>query len=479
MRDRMLRLMGSGRINVTTTALDDAATRISRYLTAQAIVNGTYGVAIAIGLWLIGRFVGDKPFPSFVLWGLLCAVLRFIPYIGPWVAAAFPIALSLAVYDPITPFLVTVGMFVFIELLSNNLMEPWLYGTSTGMSTVAILVSAVFWTWLWGPVGLLLATPLTVILVVVGKYVPQLRFLDILLGDEPVLDPHVRVYQRLLAGDQEEATELTAEFLKDQSLEQVYDGVLIPALALAEQDRHHGRLDEGRQTFIRQAMRELVDELGDQYRAHVSREELDEIRRAAADTEAAARQDLNAPAASGDGGGNGSTGGVSAGSAATAAGDVGTRGYVPIPRTVPKQCRVNVVCLPANDEADEVVGLMLSQLLDLRGYCAFPVSVTKLASEMVETVEAHGAHAVVVSALPPAAVTHSRYLCKRLHGRYPDIKMVIGLWTAKGDLTKARDRITCDGSVHLVTSLADAVTQVGQLAQPVILAAGQESTATS
>ena len=156
----------------------------------------------------------------------------------PW---AFPLSVAFAIYPGYAVFVSVVGLFVIIELLSNNLMEPYLYGSSTGMSTIAILVSAVFWTWLWGPVGLLLATPLTVVLVVIGKYVPQLGFLDILLGDEPVLEPPERVYQRLLAMDQEEATELAREYLREMDLERVYDEVLNPALAMAEHDRHRGR----------------------------------------------------------------------------------------------------------------------------------------------------------------------------------------------------------------------------------------------
>jgi predicted PurR-regulated permease PerM len=268
LRNRLIRLVGYGQLTVTTQALDDAASRISRYLVAQAIVNGTYGVAISIGLWLIGRFVGhnDPSFPNVILWGLLCTFLRFIPYIGPWIGAAFPLVISLAVYRSFNVFVATTCMFVIIELLSNNIMEPLLYGSSTGMSAVAILVSAVFWTWLWGPIGLLLATPLTVCLVVLGKYVPNLQFLDIMLGDEPVLAPHERLYQRWLALDPEEAADLVHEFFAERSLEDVYDTILIPALALAEQDRHRGRLEDSRWKMIRQSIREMIDELGDDYR---------------------------------------------------------------------------------------------------------------------------------------------------------------------------------------------------------------------
>src|SRR5688500_5497844 len=249
LRDRLIRLVSGGQYMVTTRALNDAGARISRYMLAQSLLNGIYGVTVALGLWLIGLTLGDgRGFPNVVLWGLLCALLRFIPYVGPWVAAAFPVILSLVVYPGFAVFVATVAMFVVLELLSNNVMEPWLYGASTGISTIAILVAAVFWTWLWGPVGLLLATPLTVCIVVLGKYVPQLKFLDVLLGDQPALPPHVSYYQRLLAGDRREATGVVKEQAAEKGADGVPDGVLIPALILARRDRERAGLsaeDEG------------------------------------------------------------------------------------------------------------------------------------------------------------------------------------------------------------------------------------------
>jgi predicted PurR-regulated permease PerM len=463
LRDRLIRLVGHGQLNVTTQALDDAASRISRYMMAQAIVNGTYGLAVAIGLWCIGKFAGGGvTFPSFVLWGLLCAILRFIPYVGPWIAAVFPIVLSLAVFHGFGAFFWTVGMFVAIELLSNNLMEPYLYGSSTGMSTVAVLASAVFWTWLWGPVGLLLATPLTVVLVVLGKYVPQLQFLDILLGDEPVLEPPTRVYQRLLALDQEEAYDVARGCLRESSLEQVFDDVLVPALALAEQDRHRGRLDDERADFIRQAMRQLVEELADDYKqagVHVDEPLATTLKEAAAETVAAAKSlatRVTSLAAGGNGGGNGSSSGAAPAAASGRA-------------AIPRDCKVNVVCLPAHDDADDVVAFMLQQLLEIQGYCAFHLSVTKLASEMMDAVESHQADAVVVSAIPPGAVSYSRYLCKRLHARFSELNLVVGLWTMRGGIDKARERVTCEGSVRIVTRLGEAMDEVTQLVQPALM----------
>ncbi len=403
MRDRLIRLVGYGQLNVTTQAFDDAASRISRFLLAQSIVNGTYGVAIAIGLWLIGYLVGGDVFPNFVLWGLLCAVLRFIPYLGPWIAAAFPLALAFAVYPGYAVFITAAVMFIVVELLSNNVLEPLLYGSSTGMSTLAVLVSAVFWTWLWGPIGLVMATPLTVCLVVIGKYVPSLKFFDILLGDEPVLSLPERVYQRLLAGDPEEALELVEELSKTKSADDIFDTVLLPALAMAEQDRHGGRLDDARAQTIRDAMRELIEELPVEHEA---------------------------------------------------------------PAPAPAADAVSVVLLPAHDDADEIVAIMLAKLLQSRGVRAVPVSQNSLASEMIQQVEQSSADIVCVSALPPAAQTHARYLCKRLHARFPDIDTVVGLWTVRGDLHKLRQRIMCSGSVTFASALAQAVAQIHELAQP-------------
>ena len=185
LRDRFIRLVGRGQLTVTTQMLEDAATRVSRYLSMLFIINATFGIAVGIGLYLIGV-------PNAILWGILATTLRFIPYIGPWIAAAMPIGLSMAVSTGWAAPILTVSLFVSLELFSNNLMEPWLYGKNTGMSAVAVLVAAVFWTWLWGIAGLLLATPLTVCLLVIGKHVPQLSFLSILLGNEPVFEPMKR-----------------------------------------------------------------------------------------------------------------------------------------------------------------------------------------------------------------------------------------------------------------------------------------------
>ncbi len=256
LRDRVIRLLGARDVARATEAMDDAGKRISRYLLMQLVINVLYGIPVGVGLFLLGV-------PNPVLWALLATVLRFVPYVGPVIAALFPIALSFAVAPGWTLPLLTIALFVTLELFSNNVLEPWLYGSSTGLSPVAVLVAAVFWTALWGPVGLLLSTPLTVCVVVLGRHVPQLGFFHVLLGDEPALAPEVKFYQRLLARDPEEASELAEEYLEDEPLEKLYDAVIIPALGLAEQDRLRGSLERAMVQEIAQDTVGVVEELAE------------------------------------------------------------------------------------------------------------------------------------------------------------------------------------------------------------------------
>lgn len=251
LRDRVLRLVG-GDLRRTTDAVNDAAQRISRYLTMQLLVNLGYGVPFALGLWLIGV-------PGALLWGLIATVLRFVPYAGPVIAAVFPLAMAFAV-DPGWQMLAwTLALVITIELVSNNLVEPWLYGSSTGITSVALLVSAAFWAALWGPVGLVLATPLTVCLVVMGRHLRPLRVFDLLLGSDPVFDPPTRLYQRLLAGDVEEAIEIAGEQVRQSSLESFYADTALPALRLASAE--HLRLDAGHRHRLAAGMAALLKDL--------------------------------------------------------------------------------------------------------------------------------------------------------------------------------------------------------------------------
>jgi predicted PurR-regulated permease PerM len=248
LRNRVIHLAGRTRLSLTTRAIEDAGTRVSRYLLMQTVVNVIYSIPIGLGLMFIGV-------PNALLWAVLTAVLRFIPYIGLWIVAFFPLMLSLAVSPSWTMPMMTIGLFLVVELISSNVLEPWLYGESTGLSSVAILVAAIFWTWLWGPVGLLLAIPLTVCLAVLGKHVPALSFLDVLLGHEPSLPAPDRYYQRLLARDEMEAAKVLAEYEKITSFDHVLADLLAPAVMSAETDREDHDLDEEIYTFVLASVR--------------------------------------------------------------------------------------------------------------------------------------------------------------------------------------------------------------------------------
>jgi predicted PurR-regulated permease PerM len=411
LRDRFIHLAGKGRVTVTTQMLEDANTRVSRYLSMLFLVNVTFGISIGIGLYLIGV-------PSAPLWGILAAALRFVPYIGPWIAAAMPIALSMAISTGWVAPLLTAVLFIVLELVSNNLLEPWLYGKHTGVSAVAVLVAAVFWMWLWGPVGLLLATPLTVCLLVMGKHVPQLSFLDVLLGNEPVFEPKKRIYQRLVAGDQEEADALLEELLEQRPLAEVYDTVLIPALALAETHWHRGEFNDGKHKFIMESLKEMVQDRIERQQEIQSQE----MTKVAKDTmeDASLVDSISSP-------------------------------------------RLCILSLPARSEADEIAAMMLAQVLETRNCVVQAISVTSLVGEMLDLVEQRKADIVCVSATPAGAMMHARYLCKHLRRRFPEVKLLVGLWNTQGDLNTTRDRIGCGAIV--VATLAEGQEQVRRMIQ--------------
>ncbi len=257
LRNRLIRLAGSHDLQRTTAALDDAAGRLSRLFLIQLLLNGTFGAVIGIGLWLVG-------IPSATLWGILAAVLRFVPYIGAAIAAAFPLALAVAVDPSWSMLLWTIALFLVVEPIVGHAIEPMVYGHSTGLSPVAVVASATFWTALWGPIGLVLATPLTVCLVVLGRHVERLEFLDVMFGDRPALSAPEIFYQRMLACDPTEAAEKAEEFLKERSLSSYYDEVALKGLQLAQVDVERGALDHERLTKIRDAVREFTNNLSDQ-----------------------------------------------------------------------------------------------------------------------------------------------------------------------------------------------------------------------
>jgi len=254
LRNRFIRLAGSQDIQRTTAALDEAGQRLSKLFLVQIAFNATFGLLIGVGLELIGV-------PSAPLWGLIAMIMRFVPYIGALVSAVFPMILAAAVGSGWEMLLWTAALFAALELLAGQVIEPLVYGHSSGLSPVAIIVSASFWTWLWGPIGLVLATPLTICLVVVGRHVDRLRFLEVMLGDQPPLTPAQLVYQRMLAGDPMEASEQARNYLKDASLEDYYDTILLGGLRLAEADAQLGRLDDERTDRILSTVKEMVDDL--------------------------------------------------------------------------------------------------------------------------------------------------------------------------------------------------------------------------
>jgi predicted PurR-regulated permease PerM len=253
LRDRLIRVIGFRRIATTTKAMDEAAQRISHYLTRQTFINGTFGLGVALGSLAIGL-------PYAFLWGSLAAVLRFIPYVGAWAAALIVSVAGLAVFDGwLRPFLVT-GLFVALEFFTSFVMETYLYSQSAGVSQVALLVAVAFWTWVWGPIGLALATPLTVCLVVLAKYVPNFQLVSVLLSDEPVMGPDQSYYQRLVAHDESEATQLVQEYAASHPEADVFDEILVPALNLAAWDHQCDRITDDDVRFVAEAIGHLVEE---------------------------------------------------------------------------------------------------------------------------------------------------------------------------------------------------------------------------
>lgn len=390
LRDRFLKLVSAGKLNVATQAIDDAARRVSRYLGMQLVVNALYGIPIGIGLYFIG-------IPNALLWGLLATLLRFIPFVGPWIAAVFPVALAIAVDPGWSKLLYTLGLFIVMEVISNNIIELVLYGASTGISNLALLIAAVFWTWLWGPAGLVLSTPLTVCVLVIGNYVPGMNFLSMLLGSEPVLEPPAQFYQRMLSMESEDMFDLATNHIAENSLEDFYEHVFVPALLMCEEDRHSGTLPEVRQRFIFQSSRELIEEL----------ERRDE--------EARESTGNSAP-------------------------------------SLPKPPAV--LGVPARDEADEIVAHALVHLLRRRGIAA---AVGPL-DAAVKTNEA-GAHvrATFISALPPSAVGAARHACRQLKTRAPGRPALVCVWQHRASLDELKHRLQASHPDDVVTRLEEAV----------------------
>jgi predicted PurR-regulated permease PerM len=398
LRDRVIRLAGAHDIQRTTEAIDDAARRVSRYLVANLVVNATYGLPVGLGLWAIGV-------PNPILWGILATLLRFIPYIGPWIAAFFPLALAVAVDEGWTMVIWAAALFIVMELISNNVVEPWLYGSSTGLSAVAVIVAATFWTWLWGPVGLLLSTPLTSCLVVLGRHVPQLQFLDVLLGNRPVLAPEESFYQRMLAGDPDEAADHAEEYAKEHTLSEWYDEVALKGLALAGYDRARGTLDSERLARIKDTVEGLTDNLSDM------------------------RDGSDLPVFQQD--------------------------------ELPPAWRDSPILIAAGrGPLDEAAGMLLADLLRKHGIGARVVACEAIQSRGLQQLELAGVQMIVLSYLDGKVFSPARYLVRRLKRMLPRALILVGFWTLGPGQTGRHDPLAATGADLAAISLRQALAAI-------------------
>jgi predicted PurR-regulated permease PerM len=419
LRDRLLRVAGVGQLHAMTLALNDAAQRISRYLLMQFVVNASYGFCFGAGLFLIRV-------PNALLWGVVAGLFRIVPYAGALAATAFPLVLSLAIFHGWSQPVLVILLFACLDLVASNVVEPWLYGAHTGVSALAVLVTTVFWTMLWGWAGLVLAVPLTTCAIVLGRYVPRMSFLHVLLGDEKALSLEAQFYQRLLALDQDDARSITQNFLRSHSLMSLYDQVLIPALALAEQDRHKGALNETRESFVYLSTSEIVSELA-LYRP----EEAAPKPRRLMSRWVSKRSNI-APARS----------------AASHA------------DPVPSDTRI--FCLAANDRADEITSSMLAQLLERDGYGVLSLPAGSPVEEIVQHLPPEPQDVICISALPPFAFAQAASLCQIVRLHLPEVKVLAGVWGYSGDLEKSRERFGTARPDAVVSTLAQAVARISE-----------------
>jgi predicted PurR-regulated permease PerM len=362
LRNRMIRLLGDGKVTTTTRAVDDATRRISRYLLMQLIINTGFGLVIALGLFVLGVDYS-------LFWGFIAALMRYVPYIGTWIGLIPPVLFSFATApawgggwgQP----LAVLALFIGLEVICNNILEPWLYGSSMGLSEVAQLVAAGLWAFLWGPIGLILSGPLTACLLVLGKHVRRFEFLEVLLGDTPPLEPRVAFYQRLAARDQDEAAEIALEVAGKEGPDPALETVLVPALGLARRDLDDGDLDPADFRFVIRAAREVAHEIGE----------------------------LREPAA-----------------------------------VQPDAERIRVLVVPARDEAEHVAADILAGALDPARWETRVAGEETLASELVAAILEFRPSVVVLATLPPGGLSHCRYLVGRVRAKCPGVPVVVGRW---------------------------------------------------
>lgn len=400
LRDRVIALIGSAQLADTTRALDDAGGRVSRYLFRQLLINVGYGAAVTLGLLLIGV-------PYAPLWGFFAALLRYIPYLGPWLAALLPITLSLLISREWSIALMVIALFGVLELITNMLVEPLVYGRGMGVSQAALLVAVAFWTWFWGPVGLVLASPLTVCLVVLGRHVPFLKFFDTMLGDRPALEPPMRYYQRLLARDQDEAAELAESLAHELGNAVVFDDVLIPALAMARADLRAGKIDDESLQGIGEGTQLIAEELG--------------VTEAETSTEASDQTSSR---------------------------------------------KLRVLACPARDVLDEVAVEMLQQLSTAERIDWIPGRAAHMVSDIVALIDRDQPDVLCIGSVPPGGLSHARHLCLRVRARYPALPIMVGRWGLYAeDLDKTRATLEIAGATALSTRLSETRLQLRELAQ--------------
>ncbi|MGJ4885534.1 MULTISPECIES: AI-2E family transporter [unclassified Bradyrhizobium] len=430
LRNRLIRLAGSSDLQRTTAALDDAAYRLSRLFLTQLALNGGFGVVIGVGLWFIG-------IPSALLWGILAAALRFVPYIGAVIAAAFPLALAAAV-DPGWSMLIwTLALFLVVEPLLGHVIEPMVYGRSTGLSPVAVVVSAAFWTALWGPIGLVLATPLTVCLVVIGRHVERLEFLDVMFGDRPALSPPEIFYQRMLANDPTEAAEKAEEFLKERSLIAYCDEVAVKGLQLAQADADRGALAYDRLATIRDAVAELTADLSDQNDGPLAKRET------TSDPEAASAVDSSA-----------SSGAID---------------------TIPILSKDNlaegwrseqpVLCVAGRTPIDEAAAVILAQLSSVHGLGAKVSGAEALSTANVIKLEPAGVAIACLIYIGNSGVAHMRYSVRRLKRRLPKARVMLVCCAADVDQEAAKVLQEATKADLVAASMGEAVRMCVEVAQ--------------
>ena len=404
LRGRLIRLVGQGRISTTTRAMEDAGRRVSRYLSTQFLVNTCYGICVAIGLQFIGV-------PNAALWGVLAGVLRFIPYVGPWAGALLPVVLSFAISSSWFTPLMTISLFIVLEAIVSNVVEPWLYGANTGVSPIALIISAVFWTWLWGPVGLVLSTPLTVCLAVIGRHVPRLEFLGTLLSEDQALAPHEEFYHRLLSFSTDTAEEFATKYLETESLTSFYDKVLILAIAAVEIDAHSGSLVAEQRTSALQRIHEIIDDFSGW---EASGNDKDEQK----------SDDVIGVAPR-----------------------IGSR----------------VLCLPAGAYRDELAGEMLAQLLRKQGFEAENLPARLKDEELIDRTLEIQPECICVSVLPPTSIAQARHLCSAIRERFGSVTILLGAWSGRFDAEKLRERLRAKQVSDVAVSLADAVQRVSKM----------------